>query len=463
MKKHQRALVSLMTLAAMAVAPALLVAIEGDAEACGGCFIPRENPTVVTDHRMILSIARDHSTLYDQIKYTGAPSAFAWVLPISGEVKVALSADTVFSTLDGLTQTQLLAPPRNCPPRPAACDANNKSSQGTPAYAAGGADSAGVSVITTEVVGPYETVQLQATNPTALHDWLATNGFDVPPEVAPVVDKYVAEKFNFLALKLLPNKGVQDMRPISVTTVGPNVALPLRMVAAGTGATVGITLWVIGEGRYEPQNFASFIIKADDISWDWTLNKSNYTDVRAQKTKDGGGRIWEVESSTAIQRVQLENLVRGRDPAGTTYLDVKDSQGAVTTPAAAVRDADLTTLTNGLDQPRVTRLRADLAHAALDADLVMTAASDQSIISNTRQITKELNQPLCPVYVGCTSTEQAPRDEAAAKSAGSGSAETFSCDAARPPTTSSTWLGLALGTTALFELVRRRSRSSQKR
>ena len=28
-----------------------------DAAACGGCFAPPENPTVVTDHRMALSIS----------------------------------------------------------------------------------------------------------------------------------------------------------------------------------------------------------------------------------------------------------------------------------------------------------------------------------------------------------------------------------------------------------------------
>ena len=41
------------------------------------------------------------------------------------------------------------------------------------------------------------------------------------------------------------------MRPIRVTTQGASLALPLRMAAVGTGATVGITLWVVSDGRYE--------------------------------------------------------------------------------------------------------------------------------------------------------------------------------------------------------------------
>src|SRR5689334_12692461 len=68
-----------LVIAAVAMAAALTstYAIEREASACGGCFTPPENPTVVTDHRMILTIAKEQSTLYDQIKYSGNPAAFA--------------------------------------------------------------------------------------------------------------------------------------------------------------------------------------------------------------------------------------------------------------------------------------------------------------------------------------------------------------------------------------------------
>ena len=53
--------------------------------------------------------------------------------------------------------------------------------------------------------------------------------------ILPVIDAYVAEGFNFLALKLVPGQGVDSMRPVRVTTPGAAATLPLRMVAAGTG------------------------------------------------------------------------------------------------------------------------------------------------------------------------------------------------------------------------------------
>jgi hypothetical protein len=468
-----------LTGAAIAIAGTFTV-LEGRASACGGCFIPTENPTVVTDHRMILSVSKDQSTLYDQIKYAGNPSSFAWVLPISGTVEVGLSADIVFQALDGMTQTQITPPPRNCPPPPD-CGFKNAGVSASAPSEAGGADNGGVTVTKVEVVGPYETVQLKATDPAALAAWLAKNGFNVPADVQPVVDQYVNEKFDFLALKLIPGKTVQDMRPVRVTTKGASSVLPLRMVAAGTGATVGIGLWVVAEGRYETQNFPSFVIPTTDIAWDWTQNKSNYTELRAEKTTAGAGKAWEIESSILVPTSNVQNAVLNGyyyngngggggapapapvDPeaqAQQAYLPVLDAQGAVVKTAQQVRTEDLATLFNGVPtgSARVTRMRADLAHAALSADLVMTASQDQTELSNLRQLTKELNEPLCPVYNGCDQTGQAPRSEAISRAnAGNGGNETFGCSTSSR-TSSPAWLGLGGGflALALVKAARRR-------
>lgn len=486
-------------LVAVAAAAALTstYAVERDALACGGCFhpppSPTESPTIVTDHRMILTIAKDQSTLYDQIKYQGNPSSFAWVLPISGTVTVGLSADIVFQTLDGLTRTSIVAPPMNCPARPQ-CN-NRNSGFGAASDSSGAADAGaspgGVLVTKQEVVGPYETVQLKATDANALQQWLATNGFSVPADIQPVVDKYVTEKFDFLALKLIPGKSVQDMRPVRVTTTGASAVLPLRMIAAGTGATVGVSLWVLGEGRYEPQNFPSFFIPTTDIAWDWTASKSNYAELRAAKTTASNGRGWETESSTIVSPQQVQSTVTnsgfgggfrpgppvptdgGTTDGGTTldpaeqaaqlyYDPVKDAQGTVVKTAVQVRTEDMTALFYGIPSAssRVTRMRADLAHAALDADLVMTASADQSVLSNVRQLTKELNEPLCAVYSsdGCSQIGTAPRSDAAARTNGETS-ESFSCTTAASGGSSPLWLGAGLGYLALAVVRARRRRN----
>ncbi len=447
---------------------AATTAWESEAEACGGCFAPPETPTVVTDHRMILTVAKDQTTLYDQIRYQGDPASFAWVLPIAGTVDIGLSSDALFNTLDQQTQTQILPPPRNCPPRPDDCD--DQSRFNAPSAAGGAEDASGVDVLKREVVGPYETVQLRSTDPQALDAWLAKNGFTVPDAVKPVIATYVAEKYDFLALKLVPGKGVNDMRPVRVTTPGATAVLPLRMVAAGAGANVGITLFVVSEGRYEPQNFPTFSIPTDEILWSWAQNKSNYIDVRAQKNAAGGGRAWELESSDAVYTNNVRAGVQGATyprylpDGGTTpppggYTPIVDGQGTLVATAEQARDQDLAVLFHGVpyQQARVTRLRADLAYQALDADLVLTASLDQSTFSRVRQLTREADQPLCPVWVGCSSAGQAPRDEAIARSTPGGSGFGSSC-ATTPARGGNAWLAAGAGfvTLALANAFRRR-------
>lgn len=392
-----------------------------DADACGGCFVPPESSSVVTDHRMALSLSPGQTTLYDQIRYSGDPASFAWVLPTVGQVSVGLSADTMFSALDQTTRVAILAPPRNCPPPPV-CPNESRDFNAPPPQAGSAADS-GVTVLAKEVVGPYETVQLRATDPGALAQWLAGNGFTIPPDVQPVISRYVAEKFDFLALKLVPGKGVRDMRPVRVTTPGASPVLPLRMVAAGTGALVGITLWVVAEGRYETQNFPQFYIPTSDLAWDWTQNRSNYVDLRKLKTDAGGGRIWELEASVAVNRAGIASAVKfpvftgGPGPVGNGYEAIKDADGKIVKTSDEVADLDVATLFAGVGpgKERVTRIRADLAHQALDRDLTLIASKDQSAVPTLRQVTKELNQPLCPVFKGCAQVGTAPRDQAAAQ------------------------------------------------
>lgn len=436
------------------------------AAACA-VFTPPVAP-IVTDHRMIVSVGRDESTLYDEVRYQGSPESFAWVLPISGEAKVGLSAEVLFSALDARTRVTVRAPDPKCPPPP---PSSASCAPRAGAFSDAGAANDGVTVTKREVVGPYETVQLQATNPEALNQWLAANKFSIPEDVKPVVAQYVRENFNFLAMKLVPGANVQSMRPVRVTTRGSSVTLPLRMVAAGTGPVVGISLWVMAQGRYEPQNFPTFTIKQEDLAWDWTANASNFKTIRAERTAASNGRGWELESSIGLQTQQIDYAVRtgfvggfgGRGgppaPAGNDYAGIDASEGNPAKTPDQVRDEDMGILLGRIvpgAELRVTRMRADLTHAALNEDLVLTAPADQSLLGTTRQVTRELNEPLCPVFQGCEQVGQAPRSEAAAQSDGTGSfGGGSSCSTSNANTAGGTLLG---GAFAVFGVVLARLR-----
>ena len=77
--------------------------------ACGGCFAPPEINQVVTDHRMVMAVHADHSILWDQIRYTGNPAEFAWVLPVNGEIDLQVANGDFFTQLDQATTVTVRA------------------------------------------------------------------------------------------------------------------------------------------------------------------------------------------------------------------------------------------------------------------------------------------------------------------------------------------------------------------
>jgi hypothetical protein len=448
-----------------------IAALAKPAQACGGCFQPpSQSGDVITDEKMIFRVTPQATTLYDEIEYSGNPASFGWVLPIRGQVTVGLSSDLLFQALETATATTIQAPyipPCSCGCAQGGFGGAPQASAGTSGSSSGGG---GVTVISQQTVGPYDTVQLKSTDPNALNNWLAANGYVVPSGFQPTIAAYVSEGFDFLALKLAPGQGVAAMRPVRVTTPGAGLSLPLRMVAAGTGATVGVTLWVMADGRYEPSNMKSFTIDPSEITWDFSTNTSNYAQIRQLKEAQLAFAAWQIESSIQVSPYQVEGPVMA-EPADQNYpvdgdAGVGDSQSA--------EQADLMTMfPDGQSDVWVTRMRADLTHSALANDLVVQASSDQSQLSNLYQVTKSVNAPACQqTYCGC-SPEPGPGSSGGGVLFGAppgggtgGTGSNSGCAAAPEPReeSRSTWLDLALvgvvGASIVGNRVRGRRRSS---
>ncbi|HMY15949.1 MAG TPA: DUF2330 domain-containing protein [Polyangium sp.] len=305
------------------LAGASMLAVSGlvtsDAQACGGCF-HEENPpgpeiSVVTGHRMAFAISPAQTVLWDQVEYSGSPAEFAWVLPVKPGAHLELASDAWFNALDAATSTRVLAPSVNCAPfnggdffEGGGDDFSGLSCCGSMSDASGGmmADGTGtgggvdgvpqqpppVEVVDRATVGPYEVLTLQANVPGVLVDWLKMNGFAADASIQPVIDQYQAEGFDFIAMKLKPNVGVQSMKPVRVVSPGASPALPLRMVAAGTGAETAVTLFVIGEGRWQPENFPNVAIPAVNLTWDYASSSSDYASRRLEFLAQNEGRSW---------------------------------------------------------------------------------------------------------------------------------------------------------------------------
>jgi len=400
---------------------------------------------------MVLAIGRERTTLYDQIAYSGSPSEFAWVLPITGEVEVGLSSDVLFAELDAATGTVVEAPPLNCPPPTGCGGGGGFGCSGATSTSAGEAFAAEdapppVTVTRQEVVGPYATVQLQSRDPEALAKWLEENGYALPDESRAVVKQYVAEHFDFLALKLRPGQSVQAMRPVRVTSRGASVVLPLRMVAAGAGANVGITLFTVAEGRYEPKNFPFFRVEDSEIEWRWSDSSSTFREVRSARAATLGGRGWEMESSIPIQTGVFPRSGDTRTDPTDGYL----SDGARTASSARAEDIDLLFDGRTSGATRVTRMRADLTKAALAEDLLLGASVEQGQLPNVRRLTREIGEPSCTVWEECRSVGTAPRSEAARQA--------DACSTSGTGLPEGTWQGAFVGFAALALARRARAR-----
>jgi hypothetical protein len=249
---------------------------------------------------MAFSISTTETVLWDQITYSGNPREFAWVLPVKAGAVLQASRDEWFAALDAATQPVISAPASYAPPVGCALVACGASG-GADTSAGGGAGGGPVQVLAQGVVGPYDTVTLQSSNPNALADWLTSHSFDIPASIEPTIAYYVSGGFDFIAVRLRPECGVSAMEPVRIVTPGADPTLPLRMIAAGAGSKVDLVLWILGEGRWETQNFPSVTLDDTQLSWDYSQELSNYAAVSQSAMAQNGGRTWLTEYAQAIE------------------------------------------------------------------------------------------------------------------------------------------------------------------
>lgn len=202
---------------------AALVGYEGSASACGACFASASESTVVNDHRMALSISKDHTILWDQISYSGNPQEFAYVIPARPGTRLEPSKEAWFASLDASTRPIIVSPQSagygggygggggggyqdgydsaghskgsgGCCSSSSLLSSYDDARGGSTSSDAGAAFSGNgspeakrepVTVVEEAVVGPYETVTLRANEPGALQKWLVANGYEIPEITAP--------------------------------------------------------------------------------------------------------------------------------------------------------------------------------------------------------------------------------------------------------------------------------------
>jgi hypothetical protein len=464
---------------------AAVLAQPSTARACGGCFHeppgPNQTVSVVTDHRMAFSISPTQTTLWDQIEYSGDPKSFAWVLPVGQGATIELARNEWLATLAAMTAPAIYAPPLpscygNTGGGGMSCGCSaDEASDSADGGVADAATKGGVQVISQGVVGPYDTVTLRSSNGDSISQWLVANGYVIQPQIQPILDAYTNEGFDFIALKLAPDQGVQAMQPVRVTTPGADPSLPLRMIAAGAGSSVGLELYVISAGRYETKNFPAMVIDPTAVVWDPNQSTSNYTTLfqsavanggwvtefsgalpqllqtyKAQCTglpstpvscsSDAGDEAGDDASTDASPEASTDDASTTDDASSDAESDASDADASCTQYASACTlFTDFDKATNGLDpyDVTITRLRTSLPASALNVDLQI-GAGPQTTVSNVIKTTAYSD----PNYDPCAGLNPPPK-----RGAG--------CDTASERSNAAATCIIAL---ALVGLVRRRTR-----
>lgn len=239
---------------------------------------------------MVMSVSPTQSVLWDQIVYSGEPEEFAWVLPVKPGARVESSTAAFFEVFEANTAIRVVAPFVNCGGGSSDLGCGASAFDGALAEDGGGGEP--VDVLHQGTVGPYETVTLSTEEPGALNAWLEQHGYNVDPSTQPIVDSYVEEGFDFIALRLQPGLGIDRMTPVRVVMPGMNLSLPLRMVGIGTSAFTPIVLYVVTEGRFTTQNFPEVDLDRSLLSWNFKTQSSNYESLRADALSENDGRSW---------------------------------------------------------------------------------------------------------------------------------------------------------------------------
>jgi len=259
--------------------------------ACGGMFCDAIAPVDQSAERIIFSFDGAYLDTEVQISYSGQDDDFAWVVPVPAEPELFESNDAIFTQLANATipSFTLLS---DFTGGPIGCGGmSDQSVSGDSGMAAPREDGgAGVSVVSTETVGPYDTVVLQATDGDVLVQWLQDQGYTLPDTLGAALDPYVAAGQYFVALKLSSDKDVGDLAPLRMRYPATAASIPIQLTAVAAVPDLPIEVFVLGPSRAVPDNYLH--VELNEAAIDWYNGGTNYRDAVSKAVDEAGGQAF---------------------------------------------------------------------------------------------------------------------------------------------------------------------------
>lgn len=269
--------------------------------ACGGLFC-QNSPVDQNAERIIFTDNGDGTiTAIIQINYTGFAPDFSWILPLPSPITaedIAVPEDA----MDAFMEIERMTNPRFIPPQTPDC-AQIEFEE----FAEEGVQSAGdVEIFASGEVGPFGFDVIGSDDPAALITWLRDNAYTVTESMEPLINVYVDEQFVFLAMRLLPDQGTQDIQPVAVTYASENPMIPLRLTAVAANPDMAVLTWFFADAQAVPDNYAHMEIDDRDITF-FTFGGNDYRSLLRSEADRFNGQAFVTEYAQPTAQISFNN------------------------------------------------------------------------------------------------------------------------------------------------------------
>ena len=184
------------------------------------------------------------------VSFEGDAEDFAWVIPVPNKPEIAVIDAELFWELSDFTTKGL---------------PSGGGGYGFMCFGGPPSEEEGVDVIEEQVVGPYATAILSATNATALADWLNVNGYVFPEGGEEIVSEYIEKEWYFVAARI--NSVEEDtgdalaqgaIEPIVLSFASDEIVYPLRITSL-SATSPEVLLYVLADHVMVPEQYPLYI------------------------------------------------------------------------------------------------------------------------------------------------------------------------------------------------------------
>jgi hypothetical protein len=231
-----------------------------------GCLFPDSvyRDLYESAQKAVILYGNNTEHLILSVSFEGDAEDFAWVIPLPAKPEISVTDAELFWELSDFTAIEV-------PGGKGGFGCLGGFEGTTPG------DQEGVDVIEEQVVGPYATAILSATNATALADWLNTNGYIFPEDGEEIVSEYIEKEWYFVATRInamvdIDLLGYEEepeeepiaalaegaIEPIVLSFTSDEIVYPLRITSL-SATQPQVLLYVLADHVMVPEQYPLYV------------------------------------------------------------------------------------------------------------------------------------------------------------------------------------------------------------